>query len=299
MKKVIAIIGPTASGKTAAAIAVARAVSGEIISADSMQIYKYMDIGTAKPTDEEKALARHHLTDMISPLDKYSAADFASDAERAIEDVFQRGKAPVIAGGTGLYFDALVYKTDYEPTGSDEALRKELSLLDKGELWQRLKAIDPDEAAAVHENNVKRVIRALEIYYVTGKTKTEINKIQKKPEMRYDMLIMTPRIDRGALYERIDLRVDRMIEEGLVDEIRSLLEKGLLREGTTAYQAIGYKEIIPYIKGETPLDKAVADLKQATRNYAKRQLTWFSRYNATEFSSPDEAAELAVRFLAE
>lgn len=299
MKKVIAIIGPTASGKTAAAIAVARAVSGEIISADSMQIYKYMDIGTAKPTDEEKALARHHLTDMISPLDKYSAADFASDAEAAINGIFERGNIPVIAGGTGLYFDALVYKTDYEPTGSDEALRRELSLLDKGELWQRLKAIDPDEAAAVHENNVKRVIRALEIYYVTGKTKTEINKIQKKPEMRYDMLIMTPRIDRAALYERIDLRVDKMIEEGLVDEIRSLLEKGLLREGTTAYQAIGYKEIIPYVKGEMPLDKAVAALKQATRNYAKRQITWFSRYNATEFSSPSEASELAKRFLTE
>ena len=298
-QKIVIVGGPTASGKSALALKLCQQFGGELISADSMQIYKRLDIGTAKPSADETALVKHHLIDIREPWENYSAAEFVRDARAAIDSVFSAGKLPVVCGGTGLYIEALIHPTDYsEQTEADGEIRSALMKKDAHELWEELKGVDPEAAEKTHENNKKRVVRALEIYYMTGKTKTETDKEQKRTESDLDhLLLLTGFGDRRALYERIDRRVDGMINAGLVAETRRLLRSGDLRPGTTAYQAIGYKELFPYINGEKTLDECVSKLKQATRNYAKRQLTWFSRYDGIRVGDAETAMTAVRTFL--
>ncbi len=306
MKKIIAVSGPTASGKSALALHICKELNGELVSCDSMQIYKYFNIGTAKPTPEEMNRIPHHMVDFLEPTVNFSAAEYGKTATKCIDDILSRGKLPVICGGTGLYLDALMKKTEYVPTKTDEALREKLLARDKHELWSELSRIDPDSAQAIHENNVKRVVRALEIYYTTGKTKTEIDKIQRvSTEENEDIFnIILDFSDREVLYKRINDRCDKMMELGLLEEIRDLLDQGKLTEGTTAYQAIGYKEFLGYYKGYCTLEQSLEDLKQATRNYAKRQLTWYRRVNGhriyvDKFESADALKDHVLSLAAE
>lgn len=278
----IAIAGPTASGKSALALGLCRALDGEIVSLDSMQIYRTLDIGTAKPTTAERAEVPHHLIDICEPTDKFSAADFTAAANDAVSDILSRGKTPVLCGGTGLYLDSFLRRRDYGDVAVDENLRRELFAFAEqngnAALHGMLKALDPNAAEAIHENNVKRVVRAIEICKTTGMTKTEWDKAADSAPRDDVFLIVLDFDDREKLYSKIERRVDKMIEDGLVDEARSALETGALNTGTTASQAIGYKELIPYLRGECSLNDAVEQLKAATRHYAKRQLTWFRRY---------------------
>jgi len=281
--KVIAIVGPTAVGKTALALELARRLDGEIISCDSMQIYKHMDIGTAKPTKEEMAEIPHHLIDIKEPNEDFSCADYAALAKAAINDIISRGKTPIFCGGTGLYLDSVIEIESFSSSVKNEEYRTELERV-AGEqgaeyLHSMLREVDPKSAQEIHANNVKRVIRALEIYYSTGKTKTEWDRESTMGESPYDYRIVTLDYEkRDILYSRIDRRVDIMIKDGLESEVRSLYEKGQLPEGSTAAQGIGYKEMLLHVMGEVPLDVAVELIKKNTRNYAKRQITWFKRY---------------------
>ena len=281
----VAVIGPTASGKTDFAVAIAERLNGEVISCDSMQIYRGMDIGTAKPTAEETRGVPHHLIDIVEPSDPFSAADYAVLASAAVSDIVSRGKLPIFCGGTGLYLDAALTGNKYSPAAKDEELRRELLDTAKRDgaevLWSRLNSVDPVSAEAIHPNNVKRVARALEIYLLTGKTKTNWDNESRLTPSPYNVVRLMPDRPREDLYTRIDRRVDIMIERGLIDEVRDLIESGRLKRGTTAAQAIGYKEFIDYLDGLSSLDDAVALVKLATRRYAKRQLTWFNRYNDT------------------
>ncbi len=288
MKKIplIAVVGPTASGKSEYALKQARELGGEIISGDSMQIYRKMDIGTAKPTAEEMREIPHHLIDVADISEVFSAARFVELASRAIEDISSRGKVPIIAGGTGLYIDTLISGTELSATEDDPKLRQELfdfaNEFGAEALHQRLKDVDPESARAIHPNNVKRVARALEIYIKTGETKTEADRKSRLKESIYDPYIVYIRPnERETLYERIDNRVEKMFDLGLEDEVKHLYQAGL--ESTpTASQAIGYKEFYPYFKGEAHIE----DVKQAiclnTRHYAKRQMTWFNRTDVNE-----------------
>ncbi len=280
-KRLICIVGPTASGKTALSIALAEALHGEIISADSMQIYKGMDIGTAKPTESERRGILHHMIDIISPSESYSAARYVADATRAVEDVSARGHAPIIVGGTGLYVDSLVKGTEFAAFEEDPRYRNELFALYEREgadvLHEMLKKVDPERAASVHPNNVKRVIRALEVYKATKTTISEHDRRSQQEAAKYDAVYIGLMFsDREELYRRIDARVDKMIDDGLLSEVEMLLSSGIA-ENATSLQAIGYKELIPVCRGAKPLSDAVSELKQATRRYAKRQMTWFRR----------------------
>lgn len=279
--KIAAIVGPTASGKTSLAIALARGLGGEIISCDSMQIYQGMDIGTAKPAPEELAAVPHHLIDILPPDAPYSCSDYVRDAEAAIADITSRGKLPILCGGTGLYLDRLLRGGTEDCAASDEALRQELWDFANKEgidaLYDRLVALDPESAQAIHKNNVKRVIRALEVCLVTGQKKSDIDKLNSEITDKYDhTVIMLAFNNRELLYDRIDRRVDVMIEQGLVEETKALLQGGVFERSQTASQAIGYKELFPYLRGECSLESCVDELKRASRKYAKRQITWFS-----------------------
>ncbi len=279
--KILAVTGPTASGKTALAIALARELDGEIISCDSMQIYKGMDIGTAKPTKEELAQVRHYLIDILPPDAPYSCSDYVKDAERAVEDIVSRGKLPIFCGGTGLYLDRFLKGGNDEGAACDESLREDLKRFveEKGvdALYARLVSLDPEAAASIHKNNVKRVMRAIEICLVTGVKKSDIDKKNAVVTDRYDHKVITLAFDsRELLYNRIDARVDLMIELGLLDETRRLMNEGVFERSQTAAQAIGYKELLPYLREEASLEECVDELKRATRRYAKRQITWFS-----------------------
>ena len=255
--KVYAVVGATASGKSSLALELAERYGGEIISCDSMQIYRKMNIGTAKPTESEMAAVRHHLIDIRQPWEDFSSSDYVSLAKRAIDDVSSRSKLPVICGGTGLYLDSLMFIRPDEACGVDEKLRGELLSKDKHENWLMLSQIDPESAEKIHENNVKRVVRALEIYYLTGKTKSEIDKTQLVKDETYDYTIFVLSYrNREILYDRINRRVDMMLEEGLEREIRELLSSGELKDGTTAYQAIGYKEFVSFFEGKCSLEEA-------------------------------------------
>ncbi len=281
MIKILGIVGSTASGKSALALELAQRLDGEIISCDSMQIYRRMDIGTAKPTAEERATVRHHMIDIADPRETFSCAEYVPLAARAIEDCAARGKLAIVCGGTGLYLDALLRKNDFEPQTSDEAVRAELvewaEHCGAEAVWRELERIDPESAAAMHPNNVKRVIRALEIYRVSGVTKTELDRRSREGGMRYDACVLGLRYaDRGSLYRRIDFRVDAMLRQGLVEETEALRAEGVFEANRTAAQAIGYKELLPYCQGEISLSEASENLKTATRRYAKRQITWFS-----------------------
>lgn len=270
-QKVIAVMGPTASGKSALALAVAARFGGEIVSCDSVQIYRGLDIGSAKPSAAEMAAVPHHMIDIKEPEETYSCADFAADAHAVIEEIASRNRLPILCGGTGLYMDRVLLDTDFSSAGEDPAYRAELERLDSDRLHEMLTAVDPSAAAAIHPHNRKRVIRALEIFHSTGETKTAWDaRSERKGKSRYDAFRILLTCDREWLYERIDRRVERMLEQGLTEEARAVLP----RLGKTAAGAIGYKELAPFLRGEEPLERAADRLKQATRNYAKRQLTW-------------------------
>lgn len=284
MSFALAITGPTASGKTALSLALAEHLGCEIISLDSMQIYKYMDIGTAKATAEERKRAPHHMLDFLDPTESYSAEDYRADAMRVLADIESRGRLPLFVGGTGLYMDTVIRGTQLtSPPSSDELKERLLASAvtdeEREALWQRLKEVDPESAEKTHKNNVRRVVRALEIYELTGKTKTYFDELTKaaKPDVTVGMITLDFH-NRDNLYDRVNLRVDQMMDEGLVAEVEGLYRDGILKKDTTAAQAIGYKEIISYLDGECTLDDAVELLKLSSRRYAKRQLTWF-RHN--------------------
>ncbi len=281
--KLIAVVGPTASGKTELSLRLAEALDGEILSCDSMQIYRGMDIGTAKPSPEERRGIPHHLIDIVSPAESFSCADYKRLAEEAIRDVLSRGKTPIFCGGTGLYLDAVLRVNDFSPSvpaGLREALQQE----DPDALWEELLAADPEAASTMHKNNVKRVIRALEIYRGTGKTKTEWDRLSRQSESPYDALLVgLDYQNRETLYHRIDRRVDLMLEQGLIEEAEALA----LDRASTAGQAIGYKELYRWLDGLMPQEEAVDLLKKNTRHYAKRQLTWFRRNDNILWFYPD------------
>ena len=279
MDPIICVVGPTASGKTALAIELAKAFNGEIVSCDSMQIYRRMDIGTAKPTAEERQGIPHHMIDVADPEESFSVSRYCQMATPILEDILRRGKTCIIAGGTGLYVDALIRGNDFAPipsTGCRQRLERRAEAEGIQVLTQELSAVDPESVQRA-QGNPRRIIRALEVYLETGQTLTAHNLATQAIPPRFSPLwIGLDDEDRQDLYRRIDLRVDLMLEQGLLEEIRSLLDSGI-PESATAMQAIGYKEFIDALRGRIPMEQAVSDLKQATRRYAKRQKTWFRR----------------------
>ena len=282
----VVVCGPTASGKTKLAVDLALEFDGEVVSADSMQIYKGMDIASAKPTEAEKMGVPHHLMGFLEPTEAFSVADYVILARKAIADIHLRGKLPVICGGTGLYINSLIDNIEFDDTGSDPAYRAELNALaaEKGAAYLRdmLMAVDPQSAAELHENNRKRIIRALEVYHLSGKTMTELKAQSRLNPSPYEPCMMMIDHPREVLYERIDRRVDMMLEAGLLDEAREFFTHD---DYITAAQAIGYKELRPYIDGVQTLDECIDRLKRETRRYAKRQLTWFKKDSRIEHIS--------------
>lgn len=289
--RVVAVGGPTASGKTALSVALARAFDGEIINADSMQIYKNLDVGTAKPSAEERQGIPHYLLDFLPPETPYSVADFTAAADPLIRDITARGRLPLVVGGTGLYITSLLSGMAFAPEKTDPAIRARLQARADTEggaaLYAELQRIDPDYAAQVHPNNLPRVIRALELFEATGRRMSDQRREARPAEAPYHALCLclTCR-DRAVLYSRIDRRVDEMVENGVLDEARQVYDH---RDAyRTAAQAIGYKEFFPYFEGTANLTECTERLKQATRNYAKRQLTWFRRQNDAVWLYLDE-----------
>lgn len=281
MKKPLIVIGgPTACGKTGFSIQLAKKIGGEIISADSMQVYRYMDIGTAKVTPEEADGVPHYLINEYDPDEEYNVMLFQQKAKTYMEKIWAKGKVPILVGGTGFYINALLYDNDFTETEHDTSYREECYQLAQEQgpetLYERLKEIDPEYAEIIHANNVKRVTRALEYHYLTGQKFSEHNAAQKKKETPYDAAVIILNMDREKLYERIELRIDIMMEQGLLAEVKGLLEKGYSPE-LVSMQGIGYKEFVPYFNGECTLEEAVTQLKTNTRRFAKRQLTWFRR----------------------
>lgn len=278
--KVIVIAGPTASGKTSLGVALAKRVNGEVISCDSMQIYKDMNIGTAKPTVEEMEGIPHYLIDFVSPDERYSVADFKRDAEKKIEEILKKGKVPILVGGTGLYIDTLIYGIEYPEIEFDQKYRDELMEIantENGlvELYERAKEIDPDAILKISSNDKKRIVRILEIYHATRKTKTELEKLSRSKGVKYDYRVFAINMDREKLYDRINLRVDIMIEQGLIDEVKNVVSK--YDHFPTAMQGLGYKEVVEYLDGKINKEEMIDKIKQETRRYAKRQLTWFRK----------------------
>ena len=275
MQKIVCIVGPTASGKTKLGIELCKQFHGEVVSADSMQIYRGMDIGTAKPSMAEREGIVHHLFDVVAPNESYSVSRFVEDASAAISDIAARGKLRFVVGGSGLYIDALLRAGGFAKY--DEAYRAELMKKSPEELLEMLREVDPESAERLHIHDVKRICRALEIYHLSGKTIREHNLETQQTPPRYDacMIGLTCK-DRAVLYARIERRIDEMIENGLLDEIRSLQDAGVSKDAT-AMQAIGYKELFAALRGEESIEEAILQLKQATRRLAKRQLTWFRR----------------------
>ncbi len=281
--KIYGVVGPTASGKTALAIELAKRIDGEIICCDSMQIYKEMNIGTAKPTEDERAAVPHHMTDFLPPEAAYSCADYVKDAEAVVDDIISRGKKPIFCGGTGLYLDRFLRGGNNDYAICDKAYRDELTKISESEggvdkLYEMLRNLDPESALAIHKNNVKRVIRALEIIKATGRKKSEVDLENSELSDKYEpCIIYTFYQNREILYGRIERRVDMMIDMGLVEETKRLYDAGVFTVSSTAAQAIGYKELLPYIEGRDSLENCIEKLKVATRKYAKRQNTWFSQ----------------------
>ena len=280
MNNIICIAGPTASGKSALAVELAKALNGEVISCDSMQIYESMNIGTAKPTKREMQGIAHYMLDVAHPSEDFSVSRYCEMADPILQDILARGKTAIIAGGTGLYMDALIRGNDFAPcpsTGMREKLEAQADQEGMEAMLALLNSIDPDAAAKLHIADRKRIIRALEVYYETGETITAHNlKTQSIPPKYAPLWFALEDADRADLYDRIDSRVDKMLEEGLLDEIRMLLARGIPKK-STAMQAIGYKEFIDYLDGHCSLEEAADLVKQASRRYAKRQLTWFRR----------------------
>ena len=281
--KVIVICGPTGAGKTALSIELAKRINGEIVSSDSMQIYKDMDIGTAKPTKEETKDIKHYLIDFVAPDQRYSVAEFKKDAENAIEEILAKRKTPIIVGGTGLYVDSLIYGIQYQDIELDENYRNELEEIAKKQglekLYEQAQKIDPEAMKKISPNDKKRIIRVLEIYKATGKNKTEQEIESRKNEVKYDYKVFAINMDREKLYDRINKRVDIMLEQGLIQEVQTLVKK--YNEFPTAMQGLGYKEVVQYLKNEISYDEMVDKIKMETRRYAKRQITWFKKNKQT------------------
>lgn len=279
-KPMIILTGPTAVGKTDLSIQLAKAMNGEIISADSMQVYRHMDIGSAKVTLEEMDGVPHHLIDVLEPEEEFNVVVFQKLAKEALTGIYERGHIPIIVGGTGFYIQALLYDIDFTENDGDTAIRRELEKLAQtqgaGCLHQMLQEIDPESAAAIHQNNVKRVIRAIEFYRQTGKKISLHNEQEREKQSPYQFLYYVLDTDRKTLYERIDRRVDLMMEHGLVDEVKHLADMGCTRD-MVSMQGLGYKEILDYLSEEISLEEAVYILKRDTRHFAKRQITWFKR----------------------
>ena len=292
--KVVVIVGPTASGKTALSIELAKKLDGEIISSDSMQIYKDMDIGTAKVTKEEAQGIKHYLVDFVSPDQRYTVSDFKKDAETAIKEILEKGKVPIVVGGTGLYVNSLIYGIEYQDMKIDEDYRNELMSraedpVELEKLWNEANDIDPEAMTKISKNDKKRIIRVLEIFKSTGKTKTEQEILSRQKGTEYDYKVFGISMDRQKLYERINLRVDLMIEAGLEDEVRNLLNK--YSEFPTAMQGLGYKEVKEYFDGFLTRDEMIEKIKQESRRYAKRQLTWFRRNEDIIWLDKDDGME--------
>ena len=281
--KVIVICGPTASGKTALSIELAKKINGEIVSADSMQIYKDMNIGTAKPTKQEMGEIKHYLLDFVSPEDRYSVAQYKQDAKKAIKEIINKGKTPIIVGGTGLYVDSLIYEIEYNDIKLDEEYRKKLEKIaeEQGleELYKKAVEIDPEAMKKISQNDKKRIMRVLEIYHSTGKTKTEQEKESRKNPVEYDYRVFAINWDREILYQRINKRVDIMVEQGLIEEVKEILNK--YDKFPTAMQGLGYKEVVDYLNGIYTKEEMIEKIKLETRRYAKRQLTWFRKNKQT------------------
>lgn len=305
-KPLIILTGPTAVGKTELSLQLAKAVNGEMISADSMQVYRFMDIGTAKIMPEEMQGIRHHLIDVLDPTEDFNVVIFQQMAKKAMEQIYAKGKIPIVVGGTGFYIQALLYDTSFEET-EESIYRKELTKYYEQYgahmLHERLKDIDPVSYEAIHENNVKRVIRALEFYHDTGYPISKHNIEQRQKESPYNFEYFVLNDKRELLYDRIEKRIDTMIKDGLVEEVKKLLSMGCTKD-MVSMQGLGYKEIIPYLNGDCTLEEAVYILKRDTRHFAKRQLTWFRRerevtwVDKSAFSSSEDMLQFMLQRLA-
>lgn len=298
MKQILVVAGPTASGKTGLAVSLAKQYGGEVISADSIQIYRELNIASAKPTKEEMQGIPHHLIDFVSPFSGFSVADYVKQARACIDDISARGRLPIVAGGTGLYISSLVDNIEFAEESPDGAVRDRL-WREKEEqgiesLYRRLESIDPEAAAKIHPHNEKRVIRALEIFETTGMTMTEQNRRSRRNPPPYDAFMLALSPPREVLYERINRRVDTMVAEGLFEEAEKLQQKGITRD-LQCMQGIGYKEVFDYLDGLCTREACIETIKQATRRYAKRQLTWLRRDARYHWLNPeDEGATKAV-----
>ncbi len=276
----VILTGPTAVGKTALSVELAKRINGEIISADSMQVYRGMDIGSAKVTKEEMQGVPHYLIDEFEPDEEFHVVRFQEYAKRYIRKILDKGKVPILVGGTGFYIQAVLYDIDFTDNGEDKSCREQLERTAREQgaevLHEKLREVDPESADAIHANNVKRVIRALEYYYETGQKISQHNEEERRRESPYNFAYFVLNDEREKVYERIDRRVDLMMEQGLIDEVRALKQKGYTRD-MVSMQGLGYKEILDYLNGELPLEEAVRILKRDTRHFAKRQITWFKR----------------------
>ena len=277
---VIVIAGPTASGKTKLSIELAKQINGEIISSDSMQIYKWMDIGTAKVTKEEADGIKHYLIDIVEPNERYTVSNFKKDAENAIEKILSKGKTPIVVGGTGLYIDSLIYGIEYQDMDFDEEYRKilmEQAETEEGlnQLYNEALTIDKQAMEKISPNDTKRIVRVLEIYHSTGKTKTELEIESRKNGVKYNYHVFVVNMDREKLYERINLRVDMMINAGLIEEVKDICKR--YNSFPTAMQGLGYKEVVEYLENKTSKEEMIDKIKKESRHYAKRQLTWFRK----------------------
>ena len=300
--KVVVIVGPTASGKTVLSIELAKRINGEIISSDSMQIYKDMDIGTAKVTKEEMQGIKHYLVDFISPDTRYTVSDFKKDSENAIKEIIEKGKTPIVVGGTGLYVNSLIYGIEYQDMNFDEEYRDKLMKIaesDEGlaKLYEQANQIDPEAMKKISPNDKKRIVRVLEIYKQTGKTKTEQEILSRQKGVDYDFKVFGITMERSKLYERINLRVDMMIDQGLESEVKKLISK--YSEFPTALQGLGYKEVIEFFDGKTSRDEMIEKIKQESIRYAKRQLTWFKKNKETIWLDAENGIEENINIILE
>ena len=300
-KDVIVIGGPTASGKTGLSVELAKRINGQIVSVDSMQIYKEMDIGTAKVTKEEMQGIKHYMIDIVSPDKRYSVAEFKVDAENAIEEIIRNGYTPIVVGGTGLYINSLIYNINYPDLEFDKEYREYLEEKVQTEglekLYEQAKKIDEEAVAKISPNDKKRILRILEIYNQTGKTKTELERISREEPPKYNYKVYAINYERSKLYDRINLRVDKMLEEGLVQEVRNIKEK--YKEFPTAMQGLGYKEVVQYLENRCTYNEMVEKIKQESRRYAKRQITWFKAIKDIVWLDAEEGTQKNIEIILE